>query len=69
MVALLGTGPHGAARDARLEVSGRNLKTWTHYRGLDPEVSNFSNAPLSRLWDLAPYPPNRSFFFSIDVGF
>ena len=59
----------GTARDARIELSGRNLYTWTHYRGLDPEVSNFSNAPLSRLWDLAPYPPSRQFFFSINANF
>jgi hypothetical protein len=59
----------GAAHDVRLEVSGRNLKTWTNYRGLDPEVSNFGNAPLNRLWDLAPYPPSRQFFFSIDATF
>ncbi len=59
----------GAARDVRLEVSGRNLKTWTPYRGLDPEVSNFGNAPLNRLWDLAPYPPSRQFFFSVDANF
>ena len=57
------------ARDVRLEISGRNLKTWTNYRGLDPEVSNFGNAPLNRLWDLAPYPPSRQFFFSIDANF
>lgn len=57
------------ARDVRLEVSGRNLKTWTNYRGLDPEVSNFGNAPLNRLWDLAPYPPSRQFFFSINANF
>jgi TonB-linked SusC/RagA family outer membrane protein len=59
----------GAAREVRLELSGRNLKTWTNYRGLDPEVSNFGNAPLNRLWDLAPYPPSRQFFFSIDATF
>ncbi|MFL5608999.1 MAG: SusC/RagA family TonB-linked outer membrane protein [Gemmatimonadaceae bacterium] len=59
----------GAARDVRLELSGRNLKTWSNYRGLDPEVSNFGNAPLNRLWDLAPYPPSRQFFFSIDANF
>lgn len=58
-----------AAHDVRVELSGRNLKTWTHYRGLDPEVSNFGNAPLNRLWDLAPYPPSRQFFFSIDANF
>lgn len=59
----------GTTKDARLEVSGRNLYTWTHYRGLDPEVSNFGNAPLSRMWDLAPYPPSRQFFFSIAANF
>ena len=59
----------GTARDVRFELSGRNLYTWTKYRGLDPEVSNFGNAALSRLWDLAPYPPSRQFFFSADVNF
>ena len=59
----------GTTRDVRLEFSGHNLKTWTKYRGLDPEVSNFGNAPLSRLWDLAPFPPSRQFFFSIDANF
>jgi TonB-linked SusC/RagA family outer membrane protein len=59
----------GSAKDVRFELSGRNLYTWTKYRGLDPEVSNFGNAALSRLWDLAPYPPSRQFFFSADVNF
>jgi len=59
----------GGTHDARFEVSGRNLYTWTKYRGLDPEVSNFSNAPLNRLWDLAPYPPSRQFFFSVNANF
>lgn len=59
----------GTAQGARIELSGRNLKTWTNYRGLDPEVSNFGNAPLNRLWDLAPYPPSRQFFISIDANF
>jgi TonB-linked SusC/RagA family outer membrane protein len=59
----------GSAQEVRLELSGRNLKTWTNYRGLDPEVSNFGNAPLNRMWDLAPFPPSRQFFFSIDASF
>ncbi|GJG88152.1 SusC/RagA family TonB-linked outer membrane protein [Gemmatimonadetes bacterium T265] len=59
----------GLARDVRLELSGRNLATITHYRGLDPEVSNFGNSPLNRLWDLAPYPPSRQFFFSVNSSF
>jgi TonB-linked SusC/RagA family outer membrane protein len=56
-------------RHARLSVSGRNLLRFTGYRGLDPEVSNFGNQAIVRNIDVAPFPPNRSFFFSIDLGF
>ena len=49
--------------------SGRNLLRFTPYKGLDPEVSNFGNQAIGRNIDVAPFPPNRSFFFSIDVGF
>ncbi len=59
----------GAARTVRLELAGRNLLTKTSYRGLDPEVSNFGNQAIARNIDVAPYPPSRSFFFTIDVGF
>ncbi|MEP7226302.1 MAG: TonB-dependent receptor, partial [Gemmatimonadales bacterium] len=56
-------------RYARLSVTGRNLLRFTSYRGLDPEVSNFSNQAIVRNIDVAPFPPSRSFFFSIDLGF
>jgi TonB-linked SusC/RagA family outer membrane protein len=59
----------GHARNLRLEFSGRNLKTWTKYTGLDPEVSNFSNQAVGRIQDVTPYPPWRSFFFSINTTF
>jgi hypothetical protein len=59
----------GSARYVRLELSGRNLLTFTDYRGLDPEVSNFGNQAIARNIDVAPYPPSRSYFFTIDVGF
>jgi TonB-linked SusC/RagA family outer membrane protein len=59
----------GGTRSVRLEVSGRNLKTWTDYPGLDPEVSNFGSQSISRFIDLAPYPPSRSFFVSLALGF
>jgi TonB-linked SusC/RagA family outer membrane protein len=58
-----------AVRHARLTLSGRNLIRITNYRGLDPEVSNFGNQAIVRNIDVAPFPPNRSFFFSIDLGF
>jgi TonB-linked SusC/RagA family outer membrane protein len=59
----------GRARSARIELSGRNLFTSTPYRGLDPEVSNFGNQAIARNIDVAPYPPSRSYFLSIDVEF
>jgi outer membrane receptor protein involved in Fe transport len=59
----------GRARSLRFELSGRNLLTWTKYTGADPEVSNFGNQQISRFIDLAPFPPSRSFFFTVDVGF
>jgi hypothetical protein len=59
----------GNARDVRLEFVGRNLLTSTKYTGLDPEVSNFGNQPLGRIQDVTPYPPTRSFFFSVSTTF
>jgi TonB-linked SusC/RagA family outer membrane protein len=58
----------GMFRTASLSVSGRNLIVWTKYPGLDPDVSNFSNQLVGRGQDVPPYPPTRSFFFSIDLG-
>ena len=55
--------------NASLELSGRNLFTWTPYKGLDPEVSNFGNQNIVRSQDVAPYPPTRSFFAGINVDF
>ncbi len=59
----------GRAQDARIELSGRNLYTWTNYTGLDPEVSNFGNQALGRFQDVTPYPPSRSFYFSVITSF
>ncbi|GEL73517.1 SusC/RagA family TonB-linked outer membrane protein [Myxococcus virescens] len=58
-----------AVKSARLSLSGRNLITLTGYSGLDPEVSNFGNQAVARNVDVAPFPPSRSFWTSIDVGF
>ena len=66
---VVGTLFRGQAQGARVELSGRNLYTWTDYRGLDPEVSNFGNQAIARNIDVAPYPPSRSFFFSLGVDF
>jgi TonB-dependent starch-binding outer membrane protein SusC len=63
-------GPLGVgARSLRLSVTGRNLAMWTDYSGLDPEVANFGAAAVRNNLDIGPYPPSRSFFFNISVGF
>jgi hypothetical protein len=56
-------------RNVRLSVTGRNLITWTGYSGLDPEVANLGSAAIRNNLDVTPYPPSRSFFFNIAVGF
>jgi TonB-dependent starch-binding outer membrane protein SusC len=56
-------------RFARISLSGRNLFRITPYRGLDPEVSNFGNQAIVRNVDVAPFPPSRSYFLSLDLGF
>ncbi|MBA3466144.1 MAG: TonB-dependent receptor plug domain-containing protein, partial [Gemmatimonadaceae bacterium] len=60
---------NGRAQSARIELSGRNLATWTKYTGLDPEVSNFGNQPLGRFQDVTPYPPSRLFYLTINTTF
>jgi TonB-linked SusC/RagA family outer membrane protein len=65
MVSRFGRG----VRSADLSFSGRNLWTHTDYTGMDPEVSNFGNQPIGRNIDVAPFPPSRSFWFSISLGF
>lgn len=55
--------------DVRLNLVGRNLAVFMDYWGMDPEVTNFGNGPIRSAVDLAPFPPARQFFFSVDVGF
>ncbi|HWZ27600.1 MAG TPA: SusC/RagA family TonB-linked outer membrane protein, partial [Gemmatimonadales bacterium] len=57
---LFGSG----VQDVRLSLTGRNLLTFTPYKGLDPEVSNFGNQAIARNIDVAPFPPSRTFTFS-----
>lgn len=59
----------GNGQDVRVEVSGRNLKTWTKYTGLDPEVSNFGSQNIRQAQDVTPFPPSRQFFFSLIANF
>jgi TonB-linked SusC/RagA family outer membrane protein len=58
----------GPLKTLQLSLSGRNLKTFTNYTGLDPEVSNFGAQAISRNVDVTPYPPSRTYWFSLTAG-
>jgi len=58
-----------AAKSLRVGLSGRNLFMWTKYSGLDPEVGNFGAAAIRNNLDIGAYPPSRSFYFNVTVGF
>jgi TonB-linked SusC/RagA family outer membrane protein len=55
--------------DARVSLSGRNLLRFTKFHGNDPEVSNFGNQAIARNIDVAPFPPSRSMYVSVDFDF
>ena len=57
------------ANDLRISAQGRNLFMKTNYWSFDPEFNNFGNQNFNRFIDLAPYPSNRQFFFSVDLGY
>ncbi len=61
----------GRVSSARLSLLGRNLLYWysKYYDGLDPEVSSAGSQDVRRPGDVTPYPPSRSFFLSLDLGF
>jgi TonB-linked SusC/RagA family outer membrane protein len=61
----------GTGHDAKIAVSGRNLKTWTKFRGGDPDFSNFGGTPdaLQRNRELAAYPASKQYFVNLQVRF
>ncbi|HEY6210582.1 MAG TPA: SusC/RagA family TonB-linked outer membrane protein [Gemmatimonadales bacterium] len=56
------------ARSLRVTFQARNPFVFTHYWSFDPEYNNFGATNLNRFIDLAPYPSNRQFFLSVNVG-
>jgi TonB-linked SusC/RagA family outer membrane protein len=56
-------------KSARVNLTGRDLLTWQNYTGLDPEVANLGSAAIRNNLDVAAYPPSRSFFLDISLGF
>jgi TonB-dependent SusC/RagA subfamily outer membrane receptor len=59
----------GVLQHATLVLTGRNLFTVTNYPGLDPEVSNFGTQQFGRGQDVTPFPPTRSYFMALELGF
>ncbi len=61
----------GRFSSVRLSLEGRNLLHLYNrgYTGLDPEVAGGGNQDLERNIEITPYPPSRSYFLSLDVGF
>ena len=57
------------AKEIRIGLTGRDLFWWTKYSGLDPEVANFGAQAIRSNVDVTPYPPSRSVFLNIAVGF
>jgi hypothetical protein len=59
----------GGLTAMQLRASARDWLRFTGYKGLDPEVSNFGIQSVSRGQDVAPYPPSRSFWFTLSAFF
>jgi hypothetical protein len=51
-----------------LTVAGRNLATWTKYKGFDPELNSSAAANFSTS-DFLTVPPLRLYTVRIDVTF
>jgi hypothetical protein len=54
--------------NASIRLSGRNLKTWTRYRGFDPESNLAGAESLTQGIDYFNNPQSRSFVLSISLG-
>ncbi|MGH7607622.1 MAG: TonB-dependent receptor domain-containing protein, partial [Gemmatimonadales bacterium] len=52
-----------------IRLSGRNLVTWTDYRGIDPEINLFGNNTVARGVDFANTPNPRPFILSVQFQF
>jgi TonB-linked SusC/RagA family outer membrane protein len=59
----------GQFQTARLTLSGRNLLRFTGYSGMDPEVTDWGLESISTGQDVAPYPPSRSVWLTLDLSF
>jgi len=51
-----------------LTIAGRNLKTWTNYTGLDPEI-NFTGSTNFTTADFLSQPPTKYWTARVNVNF
>lgn len=66
---LTGTRALSTFTTMRIGVSGRNLFTRSKFSGFDSEVNNFGTQAIRANIDVAPYPPSRAFWLSVDFTF
>ena len=57
------------AENARLVVTGQNLKVWSDYTGFDPEVNSFGGDARARGVDLGAYPRARIWNVGLSTTF
>jgi len=60
---------HGRIANAKLSLTGRNLLAQFKYDGLDPELSTNGNQTVTRGQEITNYPPARSYFLGLELGF
>ena len=53
---------------ASVTLAGRNLMTWTKYRGLDPEANANNAGTSTQALDQAVTPPLRMFTTTINIA-
>jgi hypothetical protein len=58
-----------AIRGASLTLAGRNLKTWTDYTGLDPEINESGGASNFTQGEFNTQPPVRYYTVRLDLSF
>ncbi len=59
----------GRITSAKLSFTAYNVFNWYKYDGLDPEISANGNQQITRGQEVTGYPPARSYFFGLDLGF
>jgi len=58
-----------AVKGASLTLAGRNLKTWTNYTGLDPEINETGGASNFTQGEFNTQPPVRYYTVRLDLSF